>query len=88
MESYVGQDVSLKRTSLCVVDRAGKVLCEGTASFHPEGIAEFLKLKACVRIGLETGPTSRWLWTELKTRELPALGGTASIRCWGRSARA
>jgi hypothetical protein len=45
-----------------------KVLCEGTASSDPEGIAEFLKSKACgaVRIGLETGPTSTWLWTELR----------------------
>ena len=68
MESYVGLDVSLRRTSICVVDQTGKVLCEGTVNSTPEAIVEFVKSKAAgaVRIGLETGPTSTWLWTETK----------------------
>ena len=75
MQSYVGLDVSLKRTSICVVDQTGKVLCEGTANSTPEAIAEFVKLKAAgaVRIGLETGPTSTWLWTEIKALGLPVI---------------
>jgi hypothetical protein len=28
MEYYVGLDVSLKQTSICVVDQAGSVVCE------------------------------------------------------------
>ena len=75
MESYVGPDVSLKRTSICVVDRTGKVLCEGTVNSTPEAIVEFVKSKAAgaVRIGLETGPTSTWLWTEIQALGLPVI---------------
>ena len=75
MESYVGLDVSLKRTSICVVDRTGKVLCEGTVNSAPEAIVEFVKSKAAgaVRIGVETGPTSTWLWTEIKALGLPVI---------------
>src|SRR6267143_320997 len=46
MESYVGLDVSLRRTSICVVDGTGKVLCEGTVNSTPEAIVEFIKSKA------------------------------------------
>src|SRR6266699_160928 len=75
MESYVGLDVSLKRTSICVVGRTGKVLCEGTVNSAPEAIVGFVKSKAAgaVRIGLETGPMSTWLWTEIKALGLPVI---------------
>ena len=68
MEIYVGLDVSLEETSICVVDNDGKVLCEGTVTSEPVGIAAFIKTKAAdaKRIGLETGPTSTWLWHELR----------------------
>lgn len=29
MELYVGLDVSLKQTAICVVDRSGKIVSEG-----------------------------------------------------------
>ena len=75
METYVGLDVSLRRTSICVVDQTGKVLSEGTVNSTPEAIVEFVKLKAAgaVRIGLETGPTSTWLWTSIKALGLPVI---------------
>ena len=75
MQSYVGLDVSLRRTSICVVDQMGKMLCEGTVNSTPEAIVEFVKSKAVgvVRIGLETGPTSTWLWTEIKALGLPVI---------------
>src|SRR5262247_3147266 len=75
MESYVGLDVSLRKTSICVVDQRGRRLCEGTVNSTPEAIIEFIKSKAAaaVRIGLETGPTSTWLWTEIKALGLPVI---------------
>src|SRR5215470_17190783 len=75
MESYVGLDVSLRKTSICVVDQRGKMLCEGTVNSTPEAIIEFIKSKAAgaVRIGLETGPTSTWLWSEMKALGLPVI---------------
>jgi len=75
MEYYVGLDVSLKQTSICVVDQAGLVVREGVVGSDPEAISVFVRSKApgAVRIGLETGPTSTWLWTELKRLDLPVI---------------
>ena len=75
MEQYVGLDVSLKETSICVVDGDGEIVCEGTVYSEPEAIAEFVTTKTLhvKRIGLETGPTSTWLWHELKALGLPVI---------------
>lgn len=75
MEHYVGLDVSLKLTAICIVDRTGKIKREGVVSSDPEAIAEFIKSHAShvERIGLETGPTVTWLWTELSKLGLPVI---------------
>jgi len=75
MEHYVGLDVSLKHTAICVVDQTGKIVCEGVVVSDPEAIEMFVKSKApfVVRIGLETGATSTWLWSELKGKGLPII---------------
>lgn len=75
MELYVGMDVSLKETSICVVDDGGEIRFEGTVFSEPEVIAEFIKAKAprAARIGLETGPTTTWLWHELRALGLPVI---------------
>ena len=75
MEYYVGLDVSLKQTSICVVDQAGLVVRESVVDSDPEAISGYVTSKApnAVRIGLETGPTSTWLWTELKRLGLPVI---------------
>jgi hypothetical protein len=39
MEYYVGLDVSLKQTSICVVDQAGLVVREGVVDSDPEMIS-------------------------------------------------
>jgi transposase len=75
MEYYVGLDVSLKLTAICVVDQTGSVVREGVVDSDPETIAKFVRSNApsVVRIGLETGPTATWLWTELKQLGLPVI---------------
>ncbi len=75
MELYVGMDVSLEQTSICVVDGNGKIVSEGTVISEPAAIAEFIKAKAgnAVRVGLETGPTTTWLWHELRALGLPVI---------------
>ena len=75
MVHYVGLDVSLKQTSICVVNQAGSVVREGVVDSDPELIAAFVRSKApgALRIGLETGPTTTWLWTELKRLGLPVI---------------
>ena len=68
MNSYVGLDVSLKETSVCIVDQAGDVVKEGTVLSDPDLIKVFIeKFGADItRVGLETGPTATWLWHELQ----------------------
>ena len=75
MEHYVGLDVSLKLTAICVVDRSGKIEREGVVTSDPETIAAFVKSHAphVARIGLEAGATSTWLWTELNKMGLPVI---------------
>jgi len=65
MEHYVGLDVSLKLTAICIVDQTGRIEREGVVASNPEAIAAFIKSHAphVARIGLETGATSTWLWT-------------------------
>ena len=38
MEQYVGLDVSLKETFVCVVDQAGKIVWQGRCASTPEAI--------------------------------------------------
>ncbi len=75
MELYVGLDVSLKETSICVVDGKGEIVSEGTVISEPSAIAAFIEEKAigAKRIGLETGPTTTWLWHELRALGLPVI---------------
>ena len=48
---------------------------EGVVDFDPEAIALFVRSRApgTVRIGIETGPTTTWLWTELNRLGLPVI---------------
>jgi transposase len=68
-------DVSLKETSICVVDGSGEIVSEGTVISEPSAIAAFIEAKAvgALRIGLETGPTTTWLWHELRALGLPVI---------------
>jgi transposase len=75
MELYVGLDVSLKQTAICVVDGSGKIISERMVVSDPDAITDFVQAKAAgvIRVGLETGPTATWLWSELKQRGLPVI---------------
>jgi len=54
MEHYVGLDVSLKLTAICIADRTGKIVREGVVTSDPETIAAFIKSHAphVARVGL------------------------------------
>lgn len=63
MDYYAGIDVSLKESSICVVDGTGKVVRELKVASEPEALVLYfgeLELPVC-RIGLEAGPLSQWL---------------------------
>jgi transposase len=63
MEHYVGIDVSLEQSSLCVVDAAGKIVREAKVASEPEALVVFFRQLGVklARIGLEAGPLSQWL---------------------------
>ena len=46
MEQYVGLDVSLGQTSVCVVDGSGKALWQGKCASTPEALAATIRAKA------------------------------------------
>ncbi len=75
LEVRFGVERNQAASSICVVDGDGEIVCEGTVLSEPEAIAEFIKTKAphSKRIGLETGPTSTWLWHELRALGLPVI---------------
>lgn len=75
MQQYVGLDVSQKETAVCVIDESGRIVLEGKARSEPGALVKLLARHAphAVRIGLETGAMSSWLWHELKRIGLPAV---------------
>ncbi len=75
MEQYVGLDASMEETSMCVMDATGAVVWEGKAASTPAALTRALRLRAphAVRVGLETGALSTWLWHELRGAGMPAI---------------
>jgi len=68
IEVYAGLDISDKSTHVCVVDGWGVEVWSGACATDPEVIARTLKTRAAglVRVVLETGPLSAFLYHGLK----------------------
>jgi transposase len=68
MDHYAGIDVSLECSSVCVVDASSKIVREGKVASEPEALIEWFASPGLrlVRIGLEAGPLSQWLYAGLK----------------------
>ena len=67
MEHYAGMDVSLKESSVCLVDAKGKVVREAKVASELEclvGLFDELDLLV-IRVGLEAGSLSQWLHAAL-----------------------
>ncbi|MDI2076060.1 transposase [Bradyrhizobium sp. Mp27] len=75
MKQYVGLDISMEETSICVLDQAGDVTFEGCAPTNPEAIAKLLRRHAgkAERIVFETGSLSNWLWHQLRALGFPVI---------------
>ena len=58
METFVGLDVSLGETSVCILDKDGARIFEGKVASEPAAIARLIRKRApgVVRVGLESGP--------------------------------
>ena len=75
MGTFVGLDVSLKETSVCILDQDGTRVFEGKVASEPAAIARLIRKQApdLARVGLESGPTSVWLTHSLKAEGLPVV---------------
>jgi len=75
MEHFAGLDVSVKETSVCIVDETGKVIREVKVASEPEALLAVLASPAYhfKRIGLEAGPLSQWLYSVLAEAGLPVI---------------
>ena len=73
MDHYAGIDVSLEQSSVCVVDGSGKIAREAKVASEPAALIEWFRSLGLrvVRIGLEAGPLSQWLFAAMKEAGLP-----------------
>lgn len=63
MKYYAGLDVSVKETSVSIVDETGAVCRAMKVPSHPNDLFQVLTHPAgqFARVGLEAGPLSQWL---------------------------
>ncbi|MGO6847619.1 IS110 family transposase (plasmid) [Rhizobium ruizarguesonis] len=73
MKHYAGLDVSVKETSVCILDASGTICREKKVVSHPEDLVAILSDPAfsLERVGLEAGPMSQWLFEGLAKAGLP-----------------
>jgi transposase len=75
MDYFAGLDVSVKETSVCIVDDTGGIVREAKLASEPEALLAMLANRAYrfKRIGLEAGPLSQWLYSILAEAGLPVI---------------
>ena len=75
MKYYVGLDVSMKKTSVCIVNEEAKIVHESIVKTDPQELAEAIKNTGfkIELVGFESGALSHYLYAELKQRELPVV---------------
>lgn len=63
MRLFVGLDVSLAKTAICVVSEHGKIVNEAQVASEPEVLVRWAREQegTIAAIGLEAGPLSQWL---------------------------
>lgn len=75
MRLFVGLDVSLAKTAICVISEHGKIVNEAQVASEPEALVRWAReQKGTVAvIGLEAGPLSQWLHRGLTNAGLDAV---------------
>src|ERR1700746_261686 len=75
MDYFAGLDVSVKETSVCILDDTGRIVREVMVASEPEALLKVLGNPTYhfKRIGLEAGPLSQWLFSALAEAGLPVI---------------
>jgi transposase len=75
MDHFAGLDVSVKETSVCIVDETGRIVREAKVASEPAALLAVLSNFShhFKRIGLEAGPLSQWLFSALAETGLPVI---------------
>ena len=75
MDYFAGLDVSVKETSVCILDDAGRIVKEVKVASEPPALLKVLgnPTYRFKRIGLEAGPLSQWLFSALAEAALPVI---------------
>lgn len=75
MRLFVGLDVSLAKTAICVISEHGKVVREAEVASDPEPLIAWLQALdgTVAAVGLEAGPLSQWLHRGLTGAGLDAV---------------
>src|ERR1039457_2185420 len=75
MDHSAGLDVSVKETSVCIVDDTGRIVREVKVASEPEALLSVLTNPGYhfKWIGLEAGPLSQWLYSALAEAGLPVI---------------
>jgi len=75
MDHFAGLDISVKETSVCIVDGTGRIVQEEKVASEPEALLPVLTNPAyhIKRIDLEAGPLSQWLYSALGESNLPVI---------------
>ena len=75
MNHYIGLDVSMKRSFICVINEHGKIIHEGWESTAPHLIADYLEKLSLeeMTVGFESGSLTPYLLTGFKERAIDAI---------------
>ena len=62
MDVFIGLDVSLASTAICVLDEKGKIVTEAQVASTPDALVAFMGKvpHEIAAIGPEAGPLSHW----------------------------
>ena len=75
MDIFIGLDVSLEDTHICIVDQNGKILEDSVAVTQPESIFEAVEgyQGHIKRVGIEASSLGSWLHDELSELDIPVI---------------
>ena len=75
MKLFIGLDVSLAKTAVCVINEHGRIIKEAKVASDPQALVDFANTLdgEIAIIGLEAGPLSQWLYRGLNDSGLEVI---------------